>query len=797
MSADFTPTMHGYTGQGAFKFWCQKVLPLVYDDSLSYYELLCKVVNYLNNVISDVSATESNVQSLYDSFVALQNYVNEYFDNLDVSKAVHDNVSSVFNEYSETDEFKTLVDGYVNDYLNEYAEQLVDESVELKIDDSVAGQIDDVVAEQLPNNVPSAVTDWLNENVDPVGSAVVVDSSLSISGAAADAKATGNAVNAVAKHIKGDDININEANNLVNYDYNIDANFIPENVSTATGIGINRQTNFIILNTVRTNNGARIKLNGEVIRTEYSGTESSAIVDSWTGITLNKYHKYRIKLKYISGTPSDSIGAAVSIYEQGTHSTIGKATVDGNDYEREFVYMDTPVNIVLLALQNSSYSNYCCSITLEDVTDSFFNSSKNITDTYNSKQNSVNYGYLEKYGNLEVDGSTIASCIGIEQSGILVRLNGRNTADNYVKIKLTLPVRTTQNTMVDEWTGIDLQLGHRYKIVSTLISGSVSWASLSEGSGVRVAIYRNGTHTNFGNAIFNEKKQWINTFTAVDENFTPAIIIEQNDSFTDAVFCIEMYDVTNDYTDYDFLTKTQTVRLFNTENGVGAIGQSMAFVDGTIYAYSYSPEKIWKIDLINRTLETYDMNLGHGNGMAYYNGFLYVCGMGNDGVIYKVDVSNMTIAEQIVYTGNGSSPVINSGIAYNYDTDKFVLKVAGGFHIVSTSFVYESAITRKYISGATGQGISCDKDYIYVIEYNPNDIHIYDYNGNYYGKVVIDIPDEPENIYNDGNGGWYMISNVGEYSTTDGFYIDCVRFKKDISLANACAIAKLFGKISY
>ena len=32
-----------------FNFWCQKVLPLVYDDSLSYYELLCKVVDYINN----------------------------------------------------------------------------------------------------------------------------------------------------------------------------------------------------------------------------------------------------------------------------------------------------------------------------------------------------------------------------------------------------------------------------------------------------------------------------------------------------------------------------------------------------------------------------------------------------------------------------------------------------------------------------------------------------------------------------------------------------------------------------
>lgn len=32
------------------KVWCQKVLPLVYDDSLSYYELLCKVLKKLNDL---------------------------------------------------------------------------------------------------------------------------------------------------------------------------------------------------------------------------------------------------------------------------------------------------------------------------------------------------------------------------------------------------------------------------------------------------------------------------------------------------------------------------------------------------------------------------------------------------------------------------------------------------------------------------------------------------------------------------------------------------------------------------
>lgn len=39
-----------------FRFWCQKVLPLVYDNSLSYYEVLCRVIKYLNNVIEDVNS---------------------------------------------------------------------------------------------------------------------------------------------------------------------------------------------------------------------------------------------------------------------------------------------------------------------------------------------------------------------------------------------------------------------------------------------------------------------------------------------------------------------------------------------------------------------------------------------------------------------------------------------------------------------------------------------------------------------------------------------------------------------
>ena len=66
-----------------FKFWCQKVLPLVYDDSLSYYEVLCKVVEYLNKLIKD---SNSFIYKL-DELEAELKVVQEWIDNFDTSYA--------------------------------------------------------------------------------------------------------------------------------------------------------------------------------------------------------------------------------------------------------------------------------------------------------------------------------------------------------------------------------------------------------------------------------------------------------------------------------------------------------------------------------------------------------------------------------------------------------------------------------------------------------------------------------------------------------------------------------------
>ena len=50
-----------------YPFWrCFKVMPLVYDESLSYYEVLCKLTDKLNDVINQLSRDYSEIYEYID-----------------------------------------------------------------------------------------------------------------------------------------------------------------------------------------------------------------------------------------------------------------------------------------------------------------------------------------------------------------------------------------------------------------------------------------------------------------------------------------------------------------------------------------------------------------------------------------------------------------------------------------------------------------------------------------------------------------------------------------------------------
>ena len=74
--ANFDPILKKYDGIPYLRFWCQKVLPAVYDQSLSYYEVLCKLAAFLNKMVEELEKMQDNIDALHKAYKDLQDWVN-------------------------------------------------------------------------------------------------------------------------------------------------------------------------------------------------------------------------------------------------------------------------------------------------------------------------------------------------------------------------------------------------------------------------------------------------------------------------------------------------------------------------------------------------------------------------------------------------------------------------------------------------------------------------------------------------------------------------------------------------
>ena len=59
-------------------FWCQKVLPLVYDDSLSYYEVICKLVSRTNEIVEEMK----NYAEFFEEFQTTSDEIKRDMENI-------------------------------------------------------------------------------------------------------------------------------------------------------------------------------------------------------------------------------------------------------------------------------------------------------------------------------------------------------------------------------------------------------------------------------------------------------------------------------------------------------------------------------------------------------------------------------------------------------------------------------------------------------------------------------------------------------------------------------------------
>ena len=97
------------------KFWCYKVLPLVYDDSLSYYEVLCKVVEKLNEVIEQYASTGETIVEMQKAIAQLQKWVDD-FDTTFIESVVREFLATmIFVEISDAGYFVYYIPENWND----------------------------------------------------------------------------------------------------------------------------------------------------------------------------------------------------------------------------------------------------------------------------------------------------------------------------------------------------------------------------------------------------------------------------------------------------------------------------------------------------------------------------------------------------------------------------------------------------------------------------------------------------------------------------------------------------------
>ena len=97
MSANFNPDTKEVTKLSPFRGWVYERFPFIQEDfdSLTSYELWCKVVEYINKMAESINTNADNNNALVKAYDDLQKYVNAYFDDLDVQTEIDNKLDAM------------------------------------------------------------------------------------------------------------------------------------------------------------------------------------------------------------------------------------------------------------------------------------------------------------------------------------------------------------------------------------------------------------------------------------------------------------------------------------------------------------------------------------------------------------------------------------------------------------------------------------------------------------------------------------------------------------------------------
>lgn len=95
-----------------FKWFVLENFPFIEADfdALTEWQLFCKLGKEMNKIIDSQNKVGEEAEKLNEAFIALQNYINNYFDNLDVQEEVNKKL----NEMAQSGELAEIISKYLD-----------------------------------------------------------------------------------------------------------------------------------------------------------------------------------------------------------------------------------------------------------------------------------------------------------------------------------------------------------------------------------------------------------------------------------------------------------------------------------------------------------------------------------------------------------------------------------------------------------------------------------------------------------------------------------------------------------
>lgn len=110
MDVDFLSGCNPYVPATPFRKWAESALPGVYDESLSLYELMAKLLKYFGDVIESVDGIGNTSNSVLLSFVQLKQIVEQAAADMDVERRVDDKLAVAAEDGTLQALIQTIID---------------------------------------------------------------------------------------------------------------------------------------------------------------------------------------------------------------------------------------------------------------------------------------------------------------------------------------------------------------------------------------------------------------------------------------------------------------------------------------------------------------------------------------------------------------------------------------------------------------------------------------------------------------------------------------------------------------